>query len=134
MGVVIISLHWILFEKINFSLGEIVWHLSHDFIALSFYFISLSFFKFLIRANNHHKQQRNITTHKHSKESNTSKSRTQNGSTTHTQVSTNHTTNIGSREENTTICEVFQKVFVGSEFWVLLILIINLGCYKSFPP
>ena len=24
-----------------------------------------------------------------------------------------------------------QKVFVGSEFWVLLILIINLGCYKG---
>ena len=32
--------------------------------------------------------------------------------------------------ENTIICEVFQKVFVGSEFWVLLVLIINLGCYN----
>ena len=38
------------------------------------------------------------------------------------------------RKENTVISEAFQKVFVGSEFWVLLILIINLGCYKSFPP
>ena len=39
-----------------------------------------------------------ITTHKHSMEFNTSKSHTQNGSTTHTQVSTNHTTNIRSTE------------------------------------
>ena len=37
-------------------------------------------------------------------------------------------------KENTIISEVIQKVFVGSEFWVLLILIISLGCYKSFPP
>ena len=36
-------------------------------------------------------------------------------------------------KENTINSEVIQKVFVGSEFWVLLILIINLGCYKSFP-
>ena len=40
-----------------------------------------------------------------------------------------HKVKQSNKKENTVISEVFQKVFVGSEFWVLLILIINLGCY-----
>ena len=39
-----------------------------------------------------------------------------------------HKVKQNNTEENTNSSEVFQKVFVGSEFWVLLILIINLGC------
>ena len=46
----------------------------------------------------------------------------------------NHQVTQGQTEQyigNTINSEVFQKVFVGSEFWVLLILIINLGCYMQ---
>jgi hypothetical protein len=54
--------------------------------------------------------------------------------TQHTSQLKSHKVKHSNIKENTIISEIIQKVFVGSEFWVLFILIINLGCYKSFPP
>ena len=37
-------------------------------------------------------------------------------------------------KRNTIICEVFQKVFVGSEFWALLISYYKFGMLQILPP
>ena len=51
--------------------------------------------------------------------------------TQHTSQHKSHKVKHSNIKENTIISEIIQKVFVGSEFWVLFTLIIDLGCYTN---